>query len=144
MGVAIGNNNQASQKLKLKKNWRNTDMFPKQYIGDQCANEMCLQQESVAVKCQWCCLPSFLKVHSSWWSFIFFTGPRKTHPAPAYWQATKVPSQRYLRWSSSIPRWLFSLQESEFGHITESLSRSLNRKGFLWRKIKSRLCAPPL
>jgi hypothetical protein len=37
----------------------------------------------------------------------------------------QVRTHLYLRWSSSIPRWLRSWQESELGQITVSLSRSL-------------------
>ena len=34
------------------------------------------------------------------------------------------PHYLYLRWSSRIPRWLVSLQESALGQVTGSLSRS--------------------
>lgn len=40
--------------------------------------------------------PSFLYPHSAWCSLTFLFGPRKVQPAPAYWQATSVPSHRYL------------------------------------------------
>ena len=40
--------------------------------------------------------PSFLKEQSAWCSRTFLLGPLKVQPAPAYWQATSVPSHRYL------------------------------------------------
>ena len=72
--------------------------------------------------------PSFLYWQSAWCSLPFLFGPLKVQPAPAYWQATSVPSHLYLRWSSNTPRWEISLHESELGQITNSLSSNLNVK----------------
>ena len=84
-------------------------------------------------------------------------------PAPANWQATRVPSHLqddydvllflflfvfllyfsfylYFRWSSKIPLWLVSLHESELGQVTGSLSSSLFSTRLLrmknWKNLK--------
>ena len=74
------------------------------------------------------CLPCFLNWQSPWCFVIAFLGPRKSQPAPAYWQATRVPEHRYFKWSSKLPLWSSSEHESEFGHVTICLSNSLKRK----------------
>ena len=38
---------------------------------------------------------------------------------------TIISMHLYLRWSSKMPLWLVSLQESEFGQVTASLSSNL-------------------
>ena len=70
-------------------------------------------------------LPCFLNLQSSWCLVIAFCGPLKSHPPPAYWQATRVPEQRYFKWSSRLPLCSSSVHESEFGHVTSCLSSSL-------------------
>ncbi len=47
-------------------------------------------------------LPSFLNLHSPLCLDMVLAGPRWSHPAPAYWQATRVPEQRYLEKKSDI------------------------------------------
>ena len=71
------------------------------------------------------CLPCFLNWQSPWCLAIAFLGPLQSHPAPAYWQATRVPEHRYFKWSSKFPRCNSSEQESELGHVTICLSKSL-------------------
>ena len=80
-------------------------------------------------------LPSFLNLHSFWCLFIDLEGPRYSQPAPANWQATSVPEQWYRRWSSRFPRCRTSLQESECGHVTGCLSRSLQENTDLNAKL---------
>ena len=103
-------------------------------------------------------LPSFLNLHSPLCLDIVLAGPRWSQPAPAYWQATRVPEQRYLenqfkkygktngnkskcnifgkylRWSDSNPRCSVSSHESELGQVTISLSRILMMRNMVFRK----------
>ena len=73
-------------------------------------------------------LPSFWNLQSVWCLGIVFLGPLKSHPAPAYWHATRVPEHLYLRWSSRLPLCSSSVQESELGHITICLSNNLSKR----------------
>ena len=74
--------------------------------------------------------PSFLYGHSAWCSLTFLTGPLKVQPAPAYWQATRVPSHRYLGYVSRSPlsvvstSWGTSCMVSKSCSVDHGLNRS--------------------